>query len=187
MTAQEINLNDARPGPGDSCPECPGILDARSACDSCGWCMEVMTCGTCGKSWDDRVECVPSARCPFEYEHETEVKCALCGVKGADRQHTTGPSLVCATCEYAPYPGGHVPFSLRDRLVGVLSCETAVLDPNDAESLADVILAELGGAMASHASDALSPADDPSIPHDPNCIRRASPAAECSCSKTALP
>lgn len=34
-----------------------------------------MTCGVCGRSWDDSVPTawtpVPSARCPFEYEHLT--------------------------------------------------------------------------------------------------------------------
>jgi hypothetical protein len=34
---------------------------------------EIMTCGTCGKSWDDSVSTavtpVPAGRCPFEYDH----------------------------------------------------------------------------------------------------------------------
>lgn len=36
--------------------------------------VEVVTCGTCGRSWNDAavsdVTPAPSARCPFEYEHE---------------------------------------------------------------------------------------------------------------------
>lgn len=35
---------------------------------------DVATCGTCHRSWDDGQSTgwtpVPSARCPFEYEHE---------------------------------------------------------------------------------------------------------------------
>lgn len=35
---------------------------------------DVMTCGSCGLSWDDSISTawtpVPSARCPFEYFHE---------------------------------------------------------------------------------------------------------------------
>lgn len=36
--------------------------------------VDVMTCGHCGRSWNDAaisgVTPVPSGRCPFEYEHE---------------------------------------------------------------------------------------------------------------------
>lgn len=35
-----------------------------------------MTCGTCGRTWDDALVSgmtpVPSGRCPFEYDHEEE-------------------------------------------------------------------------------------------------------------------
>ena len=34
------------------------------------------TCGTCGRSWDDTISTsvtpVPSGRCPWEYEHDSE-------------------------------------------------------------------------------------------------------------------
>lgn len=36
--------------------------------------VDLATCGTCGRSWDDSVVTAwtpaPSGRCPFEYEHE---------------------------------------------------------------------------------------------------------------------
>jgi hypothetical protein len=39
--------------------------------------VDVVTCGTCGRSWNDAaissLTPTPSARCPFEYEH-TEVE-----------------------------------------------------------------------------------------------------------------
>lgn len=35
--------------------------------------VDVVTCGTCGRSWDDAVVSgstpTPAARCPFEYDH----------------------------------------------------------------------------------------------------------------------
>lgn len=38
--------------------------------------VDIATCGTCGRSWNDAlvssVTPVPSGRCPFEYEHEEE-------------------------------------------------------------------------------------------------------------------
>jgi len=37
--------------------------------------MDIVTCGTCGRSWNDAassgVTPAPSGRCPFEYEHPT--------------------------------------------------------------------------------------------------------------------
>jgi len=35
---------------------------------------DVITCGTCQRSWCDRCVPTPSARCPFEYEHAEEEK-----------------------------------------------------------------------------------------------------------------
>lgn len=36
--------------------------------------LDVMTCGTCGRSWNDAAVSAwtpaPSGRCPFEYDHE---------------------------------------------------------------------------------------------------------------------
>jgi len=38
--------------------------------------VDIATCGTCGRSWNDAaissVTPAPSARCPFEYEHEAD-------------------------------------------------------------------------------------------------------------------
>ena len=38
----------------------------------------VVTCGTCDRSWDDSVVTgitpAPAARCPFEYDHDEEPK-----------------------------------------------------------------------------------------------------------------
>jgi hypothetical protein len=38
--------------------------------------VDIVTCGVCGRSWNDAQVSqwtpVPSARCPFEYEHESE-------------------------------------------------------------------------------------------------------------------
>ena len=31
---------DHPPGAGDSCPDCPGILEAGGACGDCGWSLE---------------------------------------------------------------------------------------------------------------------------------------------------
>lgn len=43
-----------------------------------------MTCGTCGRSWDDAIATawtpVPSGRCPFEYYHADDAN------DGASRQ-----------------------------------------------------------------------------------------------------
>lgn len=42
--------------------------------------MQVVTCGTCGRSWNDAdisaVTPAPSGRCPFEYDHEPELELA---------------------------------------------------------------------------------------------------------------
>jgi hypothetical protein len=41
------------------------------------WAGDLMTCGECGRSWDDAVSTgwtpVPSGRCPFESFHGDEV------------------------------------------------------------------------------------------------------------------
>jgi hypothetical protein len=38
--------------------------------------MDIVTCGTCGRSWNDAAVSswtpAPSGRCPFEYEHEDD-------------------------------------------------------------------------------------------------------------------
>jgi len=38
--------------------------------------MDIATCGTCGRSWNDAAVSswtpAPSGRCPFEYEHDYE-------------------------------------------------------------------------------------------------------------------
>lgn len=33
-----------------------------------------MTCGQCGRTWNDKETPTPAARCPFEYEHEPETR-----------------------------------------------------------------------------------------------------------------
>src|SRR4051794_34057226 len=47
---------------------------ARYSEDHAG--ADIATCGACGRSWDDAVGTAwtpaPSARCPFEYDHEDE-------------------------------------------------------------------------------------------------------------------
>lgn len=56
--------------------------------------LDVMTCGTCGRSWDDALGShltpVPSGRCPFEYDHcdidHDEIRDALEGDSN-DREH----------------------------------------------------------------------------------------------------
>lgn len=46
-----------------------GTKAFRAAEEAC----TLMTCGNCGRSWDDSIATswtpVPSARCPFEYFH----------------------------------------------------------------------------------------------------------------------
>lgn len=41
---------------------------------------DVVTCGACGRSWDDAVSTAwtpaPSARCPFEYDHGADAVAA---------------------------------------------------------------------------------------------------------------
>jgi hypothetical protein len=51
------------------------VLDAQRYAESHPN-ADLATCGACGRTWDDAVVTswtpVPSARCPFEYEHRTE-------------------------------------------------------------------------------------------------------------------
>lgn len=72
---------------GDAWAERDGWHDDRDF--QCGWnedgrhepVMEVATCGACGRSWNDALITsrtpAPSARCPFEYEHDPT--CGVCG------------------------------------------------------------------------------------------------------------
>lgn len=39
-----------------------------------------MTCGDCGRTWNEKETPTPAARCPFEYEHEPE-NTWKCGTK----------------------------------------------------------------------------------------------------------
>lgn len=58
----------------------------------------VTTCGECGRSWDDAVVTgwtpAPSARCPFEYEHEQE----YVGRHRLDSKRSDQTWLGCHTC-----------------------------------------------------------------------------------------
>ena len=54
------------------------VPGARDRYDDDGRIIEdIATCGTCGRSWNDAsvsdVTPAPSARCPFEYDHEAPV------------------------------------------------------------------------------------------------------------------
>jgi hypothetical protein len=50
--------------------------------------VEIATCGTCGRSWNDAavssVTPAPAGRCPFEYEHERSDVIHGSGVKEGD-------------------------------------------------------------------------------------------------------
>lgn len=57
-----------------------------------------MTCGACGRSWDDSVVTsvtpVPSGRCPFEYDHDDEEYVSRCPACGEYIDYCQGHGLI---------------------------------------------------------------------------------------------
>jgi len=72
-------------------------------CDGPDWAQ----CGVCGRWWDDSLVTsltpAPSARCPFEYEHNNEKYCHMC--KNPDHDQCL---LIpgCPCCENTIRAGG---------------------------------------------------------------------------------
>lgn len=60
--------------------------------------VQVATCGTCGRSWNDAavssVTPVPAGRCPFEYDHDDE-RCSCGGTFYFDRDTS---ATTCDRC-----------------------------------------------------------------------------------------
>jgi hypothetical protein len=59
-----------------------------------------VTCGHCGRSWWDKITPTPSARCPYEYEHEYEDQGDI-----VDHEHSYaagGGKIMCALCGCEP-------------------------------------------------------------------------------------
>lgn len=66
---------------------------------------DIVTCGACGRSWDDAVVTswtpAPSARCPFEYDHESQSECPDCEGAGeiTGLVEIPGGADTCVRCD----------------------------------------------------------------------------------------
>lgn len=90
---------------------------------------EVVTCGACGRSWDDSVSTawtpVPAGRCPFEYEHRSDAADAIIAearAAGFEDSHAEGsrfesesdPILTAALWELTMFQGQDDEFGTTD-------------------------------------------------------------------------
>lgn len=60
---------------------------------------DTYTCGTCLRQWCGLCDPTPSARCPFEYEHDDEQECGRCG----DYVYTLSSDGLCDGCMAEDY------------------------------------------------------------------------------------
>lgn len=95
---------------------------------------DVITCGTCGSMWCGRCEPTPSARCPFEYDHEPadleplELGCVFAGTSTRPGEETSA-LIVRMALERGWFPSPYGRHSCNRAEAGQYA--TAVLDTDE--------------------------------------------------------